>query len=123
MGQTKNIFNFNSMKDYKVQAIDPMLSRIDEIEADGYGAANAFKSIPDRLKPFVNPIYLPGGNLNQSGSGAEGWANTVNRPMPQSEIDAAKAAIAKVPGNAFHVRDFYRRRGYDVSPLGALPGG
>ena len=50
-GQTKNLLNFSNIKDYTAQAINPMLTRLDEAEATGYGASGELKSMPTRLQP------------------------------------------------------------------------
>jgi hypothetical protein len=115
MGQTKNILNFGSIKDYKAQAIDPMLTRLDEAEATAYGAANAYDAMPARLRPFVHKVYLPGGARNKENSGSEGWAGEVHKQMsPEEEADLANK-IKQEPGNAFWYRDQKRRAGYDVN--------
>jgi hypothetical protein len=113
-GQTKNLLNFNSMKDYKAQAIDPMLTRLDQTEATAYGAANAFDAMPQRLRPFVHKTYLPGGKLNQDGSGSESWAGNVHKQLSPQQQTTLQNQIKNEPGNAFWYRDQLRRQGYDV---------
>jgi hypothetical protein len=113
-GQTKNLLNFNSMKDYKAQAIDPMLTRLDETEATAYGAANAFDAMPQRLRPFVHKTYLPGGKLNQEGTGSESWAGNVHKQLSPQQQTTLQKQIKNEPGNAFWYRDQLRRQGYDV---------
>lgn len=114
MGQTKNVKNFSSIKDYTEQAIKPMLTRLDEAEATAYGAANAYDAMPARLRPFVHKVYLPGGGRNKEGSGAEGWAGTVHKQLTDEQRAAFKQAIKDHPESAFDTRDQLRRQGYDV---------
>ena len=48
-GQTKNINLFGNTQDYNAQAIDPLLTRLDEAQAEGYGASSQVqKSMPTR---------------------------------------------------------------------------
>jgi hypothetical protein len=114
-GQTKNINLFGSMKDYTAQAINPLLTRLDEAEATGYASAGELKSIPKKLQPFVHPTYLTGGKMHlDDGAAPEPWESQVNRPMPSDLEAAARAKIAQQPGNAFAIRDGLRRKGYVV---------
>jgi hypothetical protein len=114
-GQTKNINLFGSMKDYTAQAINPLLTRLDEAEATGYASAGELKSIPKRLQPFVHPTYLTGGKMHlDDGAAPEDWESQVNKPLPSDLEAAARAKIAQQPGNAFAIRDGLRRKGYRV---------
>lgn len=115
-GQTKNLLNFGSMKDYTAQAINPMLTRLDEAEGTGYGAAGDLKSIPARVQPFVHPTYLTGGKMHlDDGAAPTDWEGNVNKPLPPDLAAAAQAKIAQQPGNAFAIRDGLRRKGYVVN--------
>ena len=114
-GQTKNLNLFGSMKDYKAQAIDPMLTRLDEAQATGYASAGSLKSMPANLRPFVDPVYLTGGKMHlDDGAAPESWESDVNKPMPPDLAAKAQALIAQQPGNAFAIRDGLRRKGYVV---------
>ena len=114
-GQTKNVLNFGSMKDYTAQAIKPMLTRLDEAEATGYGSAGELKSAPARLQPFVHPSYLTGGKMHlDDGAAPEDWESNVQKPLPAQTRTNAIAAIQAQPGNAFAIRDGLRRQGFVV---------
>jgi hypothetical protein len=103
------------MKDYKAQAIDPMLTRLDEAQATGYASAGSLKSMPANLRPFVDPVYLTGGKMHlDDGAAPESWESDVNKPMPPDLAAKAQALIAQQPGNAFAIRDGLRRKGYVV---------
>ena len=114
-GQTKNLLNFSNIKDYTAQAVNPMLTRLDEAEATGYGASGQLKSMPARLQPFVHPVYLKGGNMHpDDGAAPEDWEKNVNKPLPDDLATKAQAKIQAEPWNAFAIRDGLRRKGYRV---------
>ena len=92
-----------------------MLTRLDEAEATGYGAAGSLKDAPERVRPFVHPVYLTGGKMHlDDGSQPEGWESQVNKAMPADLATKAQARIAAEPWNAFAIRDGLRRKGYRV---------
>jgi hypothetical protein len=122
-GQTKNIDLFGSQKDFNSQAIDPLLTRLDEAEAAAYGNAGQIKDAPERLRPFMDKVFLTGGSLHaDDGSKQEDWEKEIHKPMPPDDIAQAKKEMQTDPRNAWHVRDQYRRAGYDISPLAYIPG-
>jgi hypothetical protein len=79
---------------YASQAINPLSEDVKGFRANNvYGASQTFDQMPDDLKPYVNPLYLPGGKLNEKGSGAEGWANSVK--ITPEEIATAKSMLTQ----------------------------
>ena len=121
-GQTPNILNFSSLKDYNAQAIDPMLTRMDQASAKAHGDAGQIDNAPDYVKPFINPIYLHGGKYHlDDGTAAPAWEKNVNKPMSDQDVQDAKAAIKQNPANTWHIVDGIRRKGYDVSRLAVIP--
>ncbi len=114
-GQTKNLNLFGSMKDYNAQAIQPLLTRLDEAQAEGYGSSGQAQNAPERLRPFIDKTYLTGGKMHlDDGAAPLPWESQVHKPMPANLAAAAQARIAKEPGNAFAIRDGLRRQGFDV---------
>ena len=122
-GQTPNILNFSNIKDYNAQAIDPMLTRMDQALAKAYGDTGQIDAAPANVKPFINPIYLHGGKYHlDDGTDTPDWERNINKPMSAQDVQEAKAAIKANPANSWHVVDAIRRKGYDTSPLAVLPG-
>ena len=122
-GQTQNILNFSNVRDYNTQAIDPMLTRMDQAAGKAYGDAGQIDKAPDYVRPFINPIYLHGGKYHlDDGTDVPAWETNVNKPMSDQDVQDAKAAIKANSANAWHVVDGIRRKGYDVSRLAAMPG-
>jgi hypothetical protein len=122
-GQTKNIDLFGTQKDFNSQAIDPLLSRLDEAESAAYGNAGQINDAPERLRPFFDKVFLTGGSLHaDDGAAPQPWESQTHMPMPAADIAQAKNEMLKDPRNAWHVRDQYRRAGYDISPLAYIPG-
>jgi hypothetical protein len=79
---------------YASQAINPLSEDVKGFRANNvYGASQSFDQMPDDLKPFVNPLYLPGGKLNEKGSGAESWADSVK--ITPDEIATAKDMLTQ----------------------------
>jgi hypothetical protein len=57
-GQTKNINLFGNTQDYNAQAIAPLLTRLDEAQAEGYGSSGQLQNAPERLPPSsTRPIW------------------------------------------------------------------
>jgi hypothetical protein len=114
-GQTNRVLNFGSMKDYQAQAIDPLLTYVDEAQAKLYGDRGDIENAPDRVKPFFDPSYLTGGSMHlDDGKAPLDWEKNVNKPMPPELAAAAQARMEKEPKNAFAIRDQLRRQGYRV---------
>ena len=114
-GQTRNIASFGNIKDYTEQAIKPLLTRIDESQAEGYGSAGRVQDAPERLRPFIGKSYLTGGAMHlDDGAKPRDWESQMHRPVPPDVAAAAQAAITKQPKNGFAIRDGLRRQGYDV---------
>jgi hypothetical protein len=114
-GQTNRVLNFGSMKDYQAQAIDPLLSYVDEAQAKLYGDRGDIENAPDRVKPFFDPSYLTGGSMHlDDGKAPLDWEKGINKPMPPELAAAAQARMEKEPKNAFAIRDQLRRQGYRV---------
>ena len=114
-GQTKNINLFGNIQDYNAQAIAPLLTRLDEAQAEGYGASGQIQNAPERLRPFIDKTYLTGGRMHlDDGAAPQAWESQIHKQMPGDLAAAAQAKIAKEPRNAFAIRDGLRRQGYDV---------
>jgi uncharacterized membrane protein YgcG len=66
-----------SADDYKTVVLQPIQDRIQKGMANNYGAAQQLDSMPDKFKPLIDSIYLPGGSL-YGGQGGD-WARQPNR--------------------------------------------
>jgi conjugal transfer/entry exclusion protein len=108
-----NLFNIElAPKDYW-DRVDHLVDQTKTIRANAHGAAQEFDTMDPDLRTYVNPTFLKGGGQNVQGSGSEAWANAVK--PPQSEIDGAKAAVARgVPRSVVDAR--VRAHGY--RPMG-----
>ncbi len=114
-GQTKNVNLFGNMQDYNAQAIAPLLTRLDEAQAEGYGSSGQVQNAPARLRPFIDKTYLTGGKMHlDDGAAPQDWEGSIHKPLPPDVAAAAQAKMAQNPKNAFAIRDGLRRQGYDV---------
>jgi hypothetical protein len=114
-GQTKNVNLFGNIKDYTAQAINPLLTRLDEAQAEGYGASGQVQNAPARIQPFIDKTYLSGGKMHlDDGAAPQPWESQIHKPLPPDMAATLANQIKTEPGNAFYYRDRLRRQGYDV---------
>jgi hypothetical protein len=114
-GQTKNVNLFGNIKDYTAQAINPLLTRLDEAQAEGYGASGQIQNAPARIQPFIDKTYLSGGKMHlDDGSAPQPWESQIHKPLTPDMAATLANQIKTEPGNAFYYRDKLRRQGYDV---------
>jgi hypothetical protein len=114
-GQTNRVGYFGNMDDFKAQAIDPLLSYVDEAQAKLYGDRGDIENAPERVRSFFDPAYLHGGTMHlDDGSTPLDWEKEVNKPLPAADAKYWEDQVRKQPQNAFHIRDQLRRQGYRV---------
>ena len=117
-GQTKNVNLFggpNAMKDYNAQAIQPLLTRLDEAQAEGCGSSGQLQNAPERLRPFIDKTYLTGGRMHlDDGAAPQPWESQIHKPLSDQQRTTLANQITHEPGNAFYYRDKLRRQGFDV---------
>ena len=88
-----SLLNLELSKDDYNNGLDNLIDETKTIRANSHGAAQDFDTMDPDLRTYVNPTFTKGGRRNVAGSGSEDWADAVK--PPQSEIDGAKAALAK----------------------------
>ena len=74
-----------SANDYSSTVLTPVEQRIQKAQANNFGAAQQLDTMPDALKPLVDPIYMPGGS-QYGGQGGRGW---YLKGMSKADADAA----------------------------------
>jgi hypothetical protein len=102
--------------DYRNAIIAPKIKTALTAQANAYGAAGRLADLPGYLKPYLDPMYQSGGDLDPGGPiGKSAQPNKdLKQPTAQDLIDFQNAVEHYGPRAAL---DHLKKKGYDISAL------
>ena len=116
LGANPEGFTNFGIKDYGENVIAPKIRIALTAQANAYGAAGRLADLPGYLKPYLDPMYQSGGDLDPGGPiGKSAQPNKdLKQPTAQDLIDFQNAVEHYGPRVAL---DHLKKKGYDTSAL------
>lgn len=116
LGANTEDFTNLGIKDYGENVIAPRIRNALTAQANAYGAAGRLGDIPGYLKPYLDPMYQSGGDLDPGGP----VGKTVQPNKDLKQPDASDIAAFKNDLEHYGPKvalDHFKKQGFDVGSL------